>query len=182
MIQRRCDPGTEPRAEPALAPSQSDELMGQRTDTSVVTHRNAPIPDPACLYGLVGDVARAGRDGTETNPYAIAANFMGYLSCAVGRNPYLSIGNTWHHARQYVLHIGRSGRGRKGDALSMVMRIDQAVRKLSDVHAPQIHRGGLSSREGLVALIHDGYKNGRQEVAPIEDKRLWVVESEFANV
>ena len=148
----------------------------------MAAHRSAPQPDPACLYGLIGDVARGGSDGTETNPYAIAANFMAYLACAIGRNPYLPIGNTWHHARLFVLHIGRSGRGRKGDALSLVMRIDQALRELSDAHAPQIHRGGLSSREGLVALIHDGYKQGRQDVEPMVDKRLWVVESEFANV
>jgi putative DNA primase/helicase len=176
--------------DPSCAPSV--ELRSERLhkadshvsdDASLMAaHRSAPQPDPACLYGLIGDVARAGSDGTETNPYAIAANFMAYLACAMGRNPYLPIGNTWHHARLFVLHIGRSGRGRKGDALSLVLRIDQALRALSDSHAPQIHRGGLSSREGLVALIHDGYKQGRQVVEPMVDKRLWVVESEFANV
>ena len=146
------------------------------------THRNAPQPDPVCLYGLVGDVARAGSEGTEANPYAIAANFMAYLSCAIGRGPYLPIGNTWHHARLYVLHIGRSGRGRKGDAVSLVNRLDTALRQLREAAAPPVHRGGLSSREGLVSLFHDGYKNGKQEIPAIQDKRLWVVESEFANV
>jgi hypothetical protein len=151
-------------------------------DKMAVAHRNAPRPDPACLYGLVGEVARAGSDGTETNPYAIAANFMAYLSCAVGRGVYLPVGNTWHHPRLFCLHIGRSGRGRKGDALSLVFRLDEALRELNPLFAPPIHRGGLSSREGLVALMHDGYKQGKQEVPAIEDKRLWVVESEFANV
>jgi len=151
-------------------------------DDSPDTHRNAPQPDPVCLYGLVGDVARAGSEGTEANPYAIAANFMAYLSCAIGRGPYLPIGNTWHHARLYVLHIGRSGRGRKGDAVSLVNRLDTALRQLRTAAAPPIHRGGLSSREGLVSLFHDGYKHGKLEVPAILDKRLWVVESEFANV
>lgn len=145
-------------------------------------HRNAPQPDPECLYGLIGEVARAGSDGTETNAYAIAANFMAYLSCAVGRGVYLPIGNTRHHARLFCLHIGRSGRGRKGDAVSLVLRIDEALRAMGDAFAPQVHRGGLSTREGLAALIHDGYRQGRQDVPAIEDKRLWVVESEFANV
>lgn len=148
----------------------------------MAAHRNAPQPDPACLYGLIGDVARAGSDGTETNAYAIAANFMVYLSCAVGRGVYLPIGNTWHHARLFCLHVGRSGRGRKGDAVSLTLRIDQALRAMDEAFAPQIHRGGLSTREGLVALIHDGYRQGRQDAPAIEDKRLWVVESEFANV
>lgn len=145
-------------------------------------HRNSPQADPACLYGLIGDVAHAGSNDTETNAYAIAANFMAYLSCAVGRGVYLPIGNTWHHARLFCLHIGRSGRGRKGDALSLVFRLDQALRELNDGFAPQIHWGGLSSREGLVALMHDGYRQGRRDIPAIEDKRLWVVESEFANV
>lgn len=152
------------------------------SELQMAAHRNSPQPDPACLYGLIGDVAQAGSEGTETNAYAIAANFMGYLSCAVGRGVYLPVGNTWHHPRLFCLHIGRSGRGRKGDALSLVLRIDQALRELNDSFAPQIHRGGLSSREGLVALMHDGYRQGRQEIPAIEDKRLWVVESEFANV
>ncbi len=148
----------------------------------MVGHRNAPDADAACLYGLIGDVARAGSEGTETNAIAIAANFMAYLSCAVGRGVYLPIGNTRHHARLFCLHIGRSGRGRKGDAVSLVLRIDQALRAMDDTFAPQVHRGGLSTREGLVALMHDGYRQGRQDVPAIEDKRLWVVESEFANV
>lgn len=160
-------------------PSFGDE---QIDDDSPDTHRNAPQPDPICLYGLIGDVARAGSDGTETNAHAIAANFMAYLSCAVGRSVYLPIGNTRHHTRLFCLHIGRSGRGRKGDAVSLVLRIDAALRAIDDAFAPQIHRGGLSTREGLAALIHDGYRLGRQDVPPIEDKRLWVVESEFANV
>lgn len=151
-------------------------------DDSPDTHRNAPLPDPVCLYGLIGDVARAGSEGTEANPYAIAANFMAYLSCAIGRGPYLPVGNTWHHARLYVLHIGRSGRGRKGDAVSLINRLDAALRQLREAAAPPVHRGGLSSREGLVSLFHDGYKQGKQEVPAILDKRLWVVESEFANV
>ncbi len=154
----------------------------QIDDDSPDTHRNAPQPDPICLYGLVGDVARAGGEGTETNAHAIAANFMTYLSCAIGRGVYLPIGNTRHHTRLFCLHIGRSGRGRKGDAVSLVLRIDAALRAIDDAFVPQVHRGGLSTREGLAALIHDGYRQGRQDVPAIEDKRLWVVESEFANV
>lgn len=150
-------------------------------EEEVDNHRNAPRPDPACLYGLVGEIARAGAD-TEANPFAIAANALAYLSCAVGRGPYMPVGNVWHHARLFTLHVGRSGRGRKGDAVSLITRIDRAVRTMDKDAAPQVHRGGLSSREGLVYLIHDGFMEGKNEVPAIVDKRLWVVESEFANV
>lgn len=140
------------------------------------------MPTDDCLYGLIGDVAREGGDGNETSPIAIAGHFMTYLSCAVGRQAYLDVGNTRHHARLFFLHVGRSGRGRKGDALSLVMRIDEAIRAQAPHLAPQVHRGGLSSREGLAALIHDGYFQGKREIPPVSDKRLWVVESEFSNV
>ncbi|HQO28869.1 MAG TPA: hypothetical protein PKY22_05015 [Accumulibacter sp.] len=173
-MRRASDAGS-----PLHAASSPDD---EHDEAAMAAHRNAPQPDPACLYGLIGDVARAGSEGTETNAHAIAANFMAYLSCAVGRGVYLPIGNTWHHARLFCLHIGRSGRGRKGDAVSLTLRIDLVLRAMDEAFAPQIHRGGLSTREGLAALIHDGYRQGRQDVPAIEDKRLWVVESEFANV
>ena len=171
-------PITDASASSPATPRPADE----HDEADVAMHRSAPEADPTCLYGLIGDVARAGSDGTETNAYAIAANFMAYLSCAIGRGVYLPVGNTRHHARLFCLHIGRSGRGRKGDAVSLVLRIDQALRAMDESFAPQVHRGGLSTREGLAALIHDGYRQGRQDAPAIEDKRLWVVESEFANV
>ena len=157
-------------------------LQSAADDDSIDNHRNAPRPDPACLYGLVGDVARAGSATTEANPFAVAANFIAFMSCAVGRGAYMPVGNTWHHPRMFMLHIGRSGRGRKGDAVSLIGRIERALKALSQDATPQVHRGGLSSREGLVFLIHDGFKEGKNEVEPVLDKRLLVMESEFANV
>ena len=94
----------------------------------------------------------------------------------------MAVGNTWHHTRQFMLHIGRSGRGRKGDAVSLISRIEKALKTLSPDATPKVHRGGLSSREGLVYLIHDGYSEGKTEVEAVLDKRLLVIESEFANV
>ncbi len=157
-----------------------------RSDEEETVHKNVPQGSPEALYGLVGDVARVGASSSEASPYAIALNFLVYLSACIGRGPCLPVGNTFHHARLFGLHIGRSGRGRKGDAVALVTRIDQSLREMDTAHstgwAPQVHRGGLSTREGLVMLIHDGYQFGRQSAEPIQDKRLWVQESEFANV
>ena len=107
-------------------------------------HRNIPTANPNCLYGLVGDVALSGSEGNETNPFAIALNFLIYLSCAVGRGVYLPVGNTEHHPRLFGLHVGRSGRGRKGDSLSLVIKIHEAIESLDPEITPQVHRGGLS--------------------------------------
>jgi putative DNA primase/helicase len=85
--------------------------------------RNAPVPDPACLYGLVGDIALVGSQNTEANPYAVAASAIAYLGAAMGRGPYFPIGDDLHHARLFLLHVGRSGLGRKGTAKKLVKRI-----------------------------------------------------------
>ncbi len=162
--------------------ARSTRASGINDDIFVDTHRNAPRPDPACLYGLVGDVAQAGSANTEANPFAIAAAMLTYLGAAVGRGPYMPIGDDWNHARLFMVHVGRSSRGRKGTAKKLIYRINNAVKALDEYLVPQVHRGGLSTREGLALMIHDGYKDGKNEVPAIEDKRLLVVESEFANI
>lgn len=145
-------------------------------------HRNAPRPDPTCLYGLVGDIANAGSNSTEANTYAVAASALAYLSAALGRRAYIPIGDNFNHIRLFFIHVGRSGVGRKGTAKSLIKIIDKALRNRDQTLAPNIHTGGLSTREGLAMLIHDGYKDGKIVVPPIVDKRLLVMESEFANV
>ncbi len=176
------DAGIEDAMNSVAAPARSTRASCLDDDVFVDTHRNAPRPDPACLYGLVGDVAQAGSNNTEANPFAIAAAMLAYLGAAVGRGPFMPIGDDWNHARLFMVHVGRSSRGRKGTAKKLIYRINNAVKALDEYLVPQVHRGGLSTREGLALMIHDGYKEGKNEVPAIEDKRLLVVESEFANI
>ena len=49
------------------APASADD------EADMVGHRNAPMPEDACLHGLVGEVARAGSEDAETHAHAIAA-------------------------------------------------------------------------------------------------------------
>lgn len=176
------DAGLKNAINSVAASASSTNATGLFDDAFIDTHRNAPRPDPACLYGLVGDVARAGSNNTEANPFAIAAAMLVYLGVAVGRGPFMPIGDDWNHANLFMVHVGRSSRGRKGTAKKLIYRIDSAVNAMDESLVPQVHRGGLSTREGLALLIHDGYKDGKNEVPAIEDKRLLVVESEFANI
>ena len=160
-------------------PEFEDDGLDSNTDT----HRNAPKPHPDCLYGLIGEIARAGSKDTEANPYAIAASAIAYFGVAVGRGSFFPIGDDCNHTRLNLVHVGRSSRGRKGTAKKLVInRIAKAVKDMNEALAPQIHTGGLSTREGLALMIHDGMTLGKDEVPPIQDKRLLAVESEFANV
>lgn len=181
--QIRAKPAQAARRPASEPPAWMDEAPSSVTpDDEPDHHRNAPKPSPACLHGLLGRIAEAGSATTEANPYAIALNALVYLSAGIGRGPYLPVGNCWHHGNLFALHLGRSGRGRKGDAASLIHRIDRAIRERDQPEAVQVWRSGLSTKEGLVKLIHDGYTEGKNEVPPINDKRLCVFESEFVNV
>ena len=143
-----------------------------------------PKPTEAMFHGLVGDVANAAAENTEVNRIASAANFLSLLGAMAGRDVYYPVGDSNHHARLFTLHVGRTSFAGKGDALKLVWRIliEMAA---NENHAPllgKVHSGGLSSREGLAYPIHDGYTQDKKIVEPIHDKRLWVVEDEFANV
>ena len=167
------------------------ELNAEQEQARADHQRDSVEPDPntpppvatdTMFYGIVGEVGRAAAQDTEVNPVAAAGAFLSYLSAQVGRDVYMAVGNTFHHARLFTCHVGRSGRGRKGDAVSLTHRIRSRIEQVHCLTHGHYHGGGLSTREGLALLIHDGYTQGKTEVPPIDDKRLWIVENEFANV
>ena len=182
------DPFPLPQTAPAVQTAQPAPARATKPEPDEMDdHRNTPKPSAECLYGLVGDIGRAAHEGNaEVNPYAAALATMTALCAGFGRGHYLTVGDEWQHPRLFALHVGRSGRGRKGSASKLLRRI---LAELPDRHqdvAFQTHTGGLSSREGLVMLIHDGFTRGTgknaEEVPAVHDKRLWVMESEFSNV
>ena len=163
--------------------SNTSDKRQDHDNNNIETHRNAPRGNAAMLYGIFGEFGRAAAKDTEVNPYAAAMNLMVFISASVGRGIYFYIGNDIHHVRLYGLHIGRSSRGQKGGAHSLLNRVIKVIAENDfDLLLPSRHTGGLSSKEGLAALIHDGYMQGKEEVAPITDKRLFIRESEFSNV
>ncbi|MEB8487282.1 MULTISPECIES: hypothetical protein [Acidithiobacillus] len=143
-----------------------------------------PVPDTdAMLSGIIGEIARAGSDGKEVHPVAVAAACLSWLSAEIGPDICLPIGDTRHHVNLFTLHIGRSARGGKGESLGLVRRIRNTITfEREDNPCGQMHNGGLSSREGLAGAVHDGCRQGKEEVPAVDDKRLWIVEAEFSNV
>jgi len=172
--QRALDAGAPYLEKLKLSTPQTDDTQ----ENEVYGNLAPPEPTDDMFYGIAGDVGRAAASGTEVNPVAAQLFYMTMLSAAFGRDPYLSVGNTFHHCRIFAGHVGRTGRGRKGDAQGAGKRIRQDIRD----HFSELghfHSGGLSSREGLAAAIQDPDGEGEGGTA---DKRLFVIESEFVNV
>lgn len=159
------------------------QAAGANTSATTAQPAAPPVPDDkAMLYGLVGDVARAAAQNSEVNPVAAGLGFLSFAGAMIGRDVFYAIGDCWHHPRLFTLHVGRSARAGKGEAIRLVKRIAQRVAADRPGLLGQIHTGGLATREGLAKLIHDGYTIGRETVAAIPDKRLWVLEEEFSNI
>lgn len=143
-----------------------------------------PVAVPAMFHGPLGALALRAADGTEVNPVAAMAAMLTWFGTSVGRNRAIAVGDGRHHLNLFTLHVGRSSRGGKGMALDLLKRVTKAIGELDggDAIRPQMHTGGLSTREGLAVLIHDGYRSGNEDIPAVNDKRLFVIEPEFANV
>jgi hypothetical protein len=156
-----------------------------------------PFPPPlneAAYHGVMGEIVREIAPHTEADPAGILAVLLSGIGNALGRSAHALVMAKPHHARLNVILVGPSRTGAKGSAQS-------AAEAVLGEAVPGWHRQrrvtGLSTGEGLIKAvrdpridkepIRDKAKNviGYQEVmvdAGVEDKRLWVVEEEFAKV
>jgi hypothetical protein len=150
----------------------------------------APL-DEAAYFGLLGEIVRGVEKETEADPAAILTQLLVGFGNVIGRSAYARVGPAFHHTNESLLIIGQTSAARKGTAWSEVGRL------LEHIDEEWWHRlgPGLSSGEGLIFHVRDKVtakeaikdKGGRvteyQDVIVdhgIDDKRLMVVETEFA--
>jgi hypothetical protein len=131
--------------------------------------------DDAAYYGLAGDVVRAIEPHTEADPVAILIQFLAAAGNAIGRGPYYQVEGDRHCANIDAVLVGDTAKGRKGTSWGR-------VRQIMEVADPEWVRdrvhSGLSSGEGVIWAVRDG--NDKITEAGVADKRLYVVEPEFA--
>lgn len=158
-----------------------------------------PYPRPlaaAAFHGIVGEIVRAFEPQTEADAVSILAPMLVGLGSMLGRTPTTWIGATAHHPRLFALLIGPTS-ARKGTGQDVA----DAVLGAASPHWRDTLRGvGLASGEGLIKAVRDRVigrepvRAGKGKDAPItgyqdvildpgvDDKRLMVVEEEFARV
>ena len=123
---------------------------------------------------------------TESDPAAILMQFLVAFGVLVGRGPFYRVEATQHHANLIVLLVGETAKARKGTAW------DRVRRPFELIYGWKPHVSGLSSGEGLKFNVRDPVEetktNKHGELVTeitdngVEDKRLLVIESEFASV
>lgn len=139
----------------------------------------APLAEEA-RHGLVGEFVNIIEPHTEADPVALAVSFLIAIGNAVGRTAYATADGSRHYCNEFAVLVGQSSKARKGTSWNRAQNVLEAV-------APDWAKGrilsGLSSGEGLIYTVRDAVEEDGEVTDPGEpDKRLMLVESEFANV
>jgi hypothetical protein len=157
------------------APPGADAASGQPRGITLPPPAGWPAaPAKDAFHGLPGAIVEKLAPHTEGDPVAILTQLLVCCGALIGRGAHFRVEATPHHPNQFLLLIGETSRGRKGSALDHVTRLLGEV----DPAFPARLATGLSSGEGVVWKVRDP----AAQDPGAADKRLLVIETEFASV
>jgi len=153
-----------------------EQLVAIRDDEN---DKEYPTLDVHAYHGFAGDYIRLIEPHTECDNASLLLTLLTAFGVAVGRSPYFVTDGIEQHANIYSVICGESSRSRKGTSLGRIKDL------FSSVNVPRV--SGLSSGEGLINAVRDVEAKRQDDgtfsvSAGVNDKRLWVTESEFARV
>lgn len=158
-----------------------------------------PLPAPPewprlhddAYQGVLGEIVKTIEPHTEADPVAVLFTAITVFGNIIGRSPHFQIEGDHHHTNLFCALVGDSSRGRKGTSLSRTLSLFSTA---DSNWYLECRSSGLSSGEGLIHAVRDPVTEiqvvSKKDEAPttqlfvkdpgVEDKRLLVVESEFA--
>jgi len=148
----------------------------------------APLKEEV-YYGVVGKVVRFIEPHTESDPAALLSQLLAVIGNIIGRTAHFKVEGDLHYLKIDPVLVGETSKSRKGIAFGYARKIMKHIDPTSQIVS------GLSSGEGLIWQVHDELRKsdpirekgriiGYQEVVAdpgISDKRLLVIETEFAS-
>jgi hypothetical protein len=142
-----------------------------------------PWPEPLAAdayHGIAGELVRAIEPTTEADPVAILLQFLAAFGNACGRRCYYQVEGDRHPAVIWPVLVGRTSKGRKGTSWG---RVREIIGHVDPRWASDHIISGLSTGEGIVNAVRDAVVDGDgEEIHPgVRDKRLFVIEPEFAS-
>jgi hypothetical protein len=186
-------------------PAPATSAGGACDDTGIHSARPAAPPGPLAaprwpgpmaeeaFHGPAGRFVRAVEPASEADPVALLVQFLLGVGNLVGRTAQAVVEGDRHHTNEYAVLVGRSAKGRKGTSMG---RVKATLSRAEARWAEERVTSGLSSGEGVIWGVRDPIekqeKVSERGQAPryeavvadpgVEDKRLFVIEPEFANV
>ncbi len=141
-----------------------------------------PVMGRDAYFGLVGEVVRAIEPHTEADPVAILIQYLAFFGNAVGRGPHFRVEGDRHFTVLNAVLVGQTAKSRKGTSAGRVREIFKVA---DEEWESQRIKSGLSSGEGLINEVRDPVEkegeHGPELVdAGVDDKRLMILEAEFA--
>jgi len=135
--------------------------------------------DRDALPGIVGDLIGHILPHTEAGEAALLMNLLCAFGNIVGRNRYTMAGRR-HYPNLFAVLCGSTGKGRKGTSWNAFTPV---LQMLDEDWSRNCIASGLNSGEGLIYHVRDDSTDKRGErVAGVSDKRILVIEEEFASV
>jgi len=149
---------------------------------------------PEAFYGLAGEIVRRIEPHTEADPAALLFQFLAAFGNLIGHDHYIVADGTPHYLNLYGVLVGQSSKGRKGTSWNHIAKV---LERVEPAWRQDRISFGLSSGEGLIWAVRDpieetrpirekGRHTGEYETCIAnhgeDDKRLLVIEGEFANV
>ena len=154
-------------------------------------------PEPlglAAFHGLAGEIVRRIEPHTEADPVALLFQLLAAFGNLIGHDHYIIADGARHYLNLYGVLVGQSSKGRKGTSWNHIANL---MERVDPEWRQDCISYGLSSGEGLIWEVRDpieetkpikkkGRHTGEYETYIANhgeaDKRLLVIESEFANV
>ena len=120
-------------------------------------------------HGIAGEIVTEIAPQTEADPAAMLVSTLASAGAMIGDGPHVRIGAAKHPPRIWPLVIGRTSSGRKGESWAQT---EDVIIAADENFAANRLTSGLSTGEGIIAYF----------AGDDPDKRLLVVESEFARL
>jgi hypothetical protein len=153
-----------------------------------------PWPEPLAhdvYYGLAGEIVRTIEPHSEADPVALLVNFLTAFGNIIADKPHFKVEADKHPMRLFCALVGETSKARKGTSWGYLKNIFGGIDPTWKEHI----QTGLSSGEGLIWAVRDeitkrqpikekGRVSEYEEVVidqGIEDKRVLIVEGEFAS-
>jgi hypothetical protein len=144
-------------------------------------------------YGLVGAIVRAIGPTTEADEAGLLLQFLICFGNAIGRSAHFRVGAAKQHTNMFGVLVGRTAKARKGTSWAEIQRLFECA---DGVWAKRcVLPGGIGSGEALIWAVRDPTeKRAKSKKVSrhardttkivdegVEDKRLLVIETEFAS-
>jgi len=155
-------------------------------------HWPAPLAEEA-YHGLAGEIVRAIEPASEADPVALLVQTLLGFGNLLGRTAHCRVEADQHFGNEFAVLVGKTSKARKGTSWGQVYRL---LNEAEEQWANDRIQTGLSSGEGLIWAVRDPIEKMEKvkergepvryekvEADPgISDKRLLIVEPEYANV